>query len=126
MQAQRSRQKYVGQKGNGGRAFHRREQARSLSILAKEFPLASLSTKRVIMQGTDEAARTYALGIERLRVGELLLEEAVARQQSAQTLEALELWAEAAAFKREGHALLEAALTQLHAQIVDDAPPHAR
>ena len=74
------------------------------------------------MQGTDEAARTYARGIERLRVGELLLEEAVARQQNAQTLEALELWAEAAALKREGHALLEAALAQTHATTPLAAP----
>ncbi|MFL6211583.1 MAG: hypothetical protein ACJ74W_22230 [Pyrinomonadaceae bacterium] len=68
------------------------------------------------MDVTDNAARIYAQGLERLSVSELLIEEAAAKLRRAESVEALELWLEALACQREGFDLLDAALAHHRAQ----------
>ncbi|HEX8070480.1 MAG TPA: hypothetical protein VF546_11045 [Pyrinomonadaceae bacterium] len=66
------------------------------------------------MQFDHEAARTYARGLERLQVCQLLVREVVAKQLRGEGVEALELLTEALAHQREGFRLL------------DDAAAHRR
>jgi hypothetical protein len=68
------------------------------------------------MDVNENAARIYAQGLERLNVGELLIEEAAAKLRRAESIEALELWLEALACQREGFDLLAAALARQRAQ----------
>jgi hypothetical protein len=68
------------------------------------------------MDVTDNAARIYAQGLERLSVSELLVEEAAAKLRRAESAEAMELWLEALAYQREGFALLDAAVARQRAQ----------
>lgn len=62
------------------------------------------------MKSITRSTHTYAKGLEQLRISELLLEEAVAKQQKRESIEALELREEALAYQTEGVALLDAAM----------------
>lgn|GEM_PF-5571560 len=68
------------------------------------------------MRINDDAARMYARGLERLKVSELLMAEAAAKLQRAESVEAFELWGEARAYQREGFDLLDAAIAHNSAQ----------
>jgi hypothetical protein len=59
------------------------------------------------MRGRSE--QSYERGLERLKVCELLLQQAADKRRRGELMEALELRAEAFAFSREGSAMLEQA-----------------
>jgi hypothetical protein len=59
------------------------------------------------MRGSVE--QSYERGLERLKVCELLLQQAADKRRRGELMEALELRAEAFAFSREGSAMLEEA-----------------
>lgn len=58
------------------------------------------------MRRSDDTAHLNAQALEQLKIGELLLAEAAAKRQSGETIEALELRAEARARRRAGLSML--------------------
>ncbi|HVF56212.1 MAG TPA: hypothetical protein VM934_08675 [Pyrinomonadaceae bacterium] len=62
------------------------------------------------MKEYKEFSQIYAKGLEHLRISELLMEEAVAKQEKREAIEALELRAEALAYQSRGVELLDEAI----------------
>lgn len=62
------------------------------------------------MSGTHNPSQMYSHGLRQLRISELLLEEALAKQASQEVMESLELRRAALAYEYEGLALLGEAL----------------
>jgi hypothetical protein len=60
----------------------------------------------------ERASQIFSEGLEQLRISELLLEEALAKQQRSEIMESLELRGEALAYEREALALLNVAIDE--------------
>ena len=79
------------------------------------------------MKGTSQSSQIYQKGLEQLRISQLLLEEAIAKQQKRETIEALELREEALAYQSRGVALIGEALTAQRSSPKDEkGKSHAR
>ncbi|HEV2706639.1 MAG TPA: hypothetical protein VGV59_11985 [Pyrinomonadaceae bacterium] len=64
------------------------------------------------MSTTNKPSQIYSHGLRQLRISELLLEEALAKQASQEVMESLELRRAALAYEYEGLALLSQALRE--------------
>lgn len=64
------------------------------------------------MSVTYKSSQMYTHGLRQLRISELLLEEALAKQASQEVMESLELRRAALAYEYEGLALLGEALRE--------------
>lgn len=62
------------------------------------------------MRRSDDTAHLTAQGLEQLKISELLLAEASAKRRNGETIEALELRAEARARRRTGLSMLAEAM----------------
>ena len=60
----------------------------------------------------ETASQIFSAGLEQLRASELLLEEALAKQQRAEIMESLELRREALAYEHEALMLLDVAIAE--------------
>ncbi|HEX8851863.1 MAG TPA: hypothetical protein VF754_00170 [Pyrinomonadaceae bacterium] len=64
------------------------------------------------MDSTKNPSQIYSRGLRQLRISELLLEEALAKQASQEVMESLELRHAALAYEYDGLALLDEAISE--------------